>query len=474
MDSMPDLERFRLLLEERGYRDDHIAQLTGRMEFVPGETVNTRFFRHRLGADPQLAPISRFFLLGEPLPAPELAAALAPIPLAEWAQAGLLALDGETARPEVCFQSTRGLLLACDNAALVRRPDQVMGVTQSTMLLADFTIRRPVDSLLDIGTGTGIQAFLARGHARHLVATDTSPRALQFARLNASLNSVANLELLPGSAFEPVAGRRFDQIVTNPPFFISPSRSLVFRDSGCHLDGFAEALIRHAHHHLTPGGYCQLEFNWVERKGEDWSARLASWVEGTGCDLWVLHIESILPDQYARDWISETEPEAAGRYDDWVSFYDRERIEHIHSGLAVLRHSGAASPRVRIDELPSASIGAFGDAVELGFRLDDYLARTSDATLAGETLRLAPNTELQQRAHYEDGRWVTESAEIRQRSGLGFNAGLDRNSLGFVTDFDGRRTLGEILAHYPPAAHAPCLGIARHLVGRGFLLPSSV
>jgi release factor glutamine methyltransferase len=80
-------------------------------------------------------------------------------------------------------------------------------------------------SVLDIGTGSGcIAVSLAKQLPLAVVtAIDISRAALIVARKNAERNNVA-IEFLQGSLFEPVAGRYFDLIVSNPPYI--PSRDI--------------------------------------------------------------------------------------------------------------------------------------------------------------------------------------------------------------------------------------------------------
>jgi Methylase of polypeptide chain release factors len=90
------------------------------------------------------------------------------------------------------------------------------------VLLAQITIRRTVETALDMGTGSGVQALLASRHAGRVVATDINPRALNLTAFNALLNGVGNIECRQGSFYEAVDGETFDFISTNPPFVISP------------------------------------------------------------------------------------------------------------------------------------------------------------------------------------------------------------------------------------------------------------
>ena len=65
-----------------------------------------------------------------------------------------------------------------------------------------------------------------------MTAVDVNPRALRYAALNARLNGLANVETREGSWLEPVADERFDLVVCNPPYVLSPDRDYLFRDGG--------------------------------------------------------------------------------------------------------------------------------------------------------------------------------------------------------------------------------------------------
>jgi len=101
-------------------------------------------------------------------------------------------------------------------AVLVPRPETETLVEQVLELA-------PADSahsLLDLGTGSGAIALSIAGERPgwHVTASDISPDALAIAQKNADSLKISNIEWRLGSWFEPLPERRFDFIVSNPPY----------------------------------------------------------------------------------------------------------------------------------------------------------------------------------------------------------------------------------------------------------------
>jgi len=97
-------------------------------------------------------------------------------------------------------------------AVLIPRPE--------TELLVELALQRDARQVLDLGTGSGCVAIsiaLARAAAR-VVAVDQSAAALAVARANAARLDARNVEFLGGNWFDAVPARRFDLIVSNPPY----------------------------------------------------------------------------------------------------------------------------------------------------------------------------------------------------------------------------------------------------------------
>ena len=160
-----------------------------------------------------------------------------------------------------------GLRLQVDARVLDPRDDTETLVDWALALLPADAPRR----VLDLGTGSGAIA-LAIAHARpqaRVTAVDASADALTVARANAGQLGLA-VTLHHGDWLAPVAGERFDLIVSNPPYIAEgdahlpalahdPRSALVSGADG--LDDLRR-IVATAPAHLAPGGWLLLEHGW--------------------------------------------------------------------------------------------------------------------------------------------------------------------------------------------------------------------
>ena len=368
----------REVLHQAGYTDARILPLLGVAEW-PAPSQRRRelpLYLQRTGGQTPLDMLVRLFVLREKVPLEAARRAVAPMDLGDWTEVGLLRLGRRSAWAAVELCPYRGLVVAADwpsRAAPDR--DAIMGIAASTRALAQLTIRRDVIRTLDLGTGGGIQALLAAPHSGQVTAVDCNPRAIAMARFNAQLNGVTNIDWGMGNLFEPVDGQKFDLIVCCPPFIIGPGTDYIHSHSGQPTDQLCRTIIQTAPAHLNQGGYCQVVANWCQLAGEDWKQRLAGWCEGSGCDAWVLYSHSEDAAAYASARISETVTDrarAARQFDEWLAYYQRERVEAIGFGLITLRRSTRAPNWFHCETLPRGQ-SLSGETISRGFALRDSL-----------------------------------------------------------------------------------------------------
>lgn len=171
-------------------------------------------------------------------------------------------------------------------------PDVLIPRHDTETLVEEALARMPfARSVLDIGTGSGCIAVALAGRlpGASVTAVDISPAALCVARRNAERNGV-DIEFLQGSLLEPVSGRQFDLIVSNPPYIPSSDLEQLQPEVRDHdprgaLDGGLDGLdiyrtlIPQAVAALTYGGWLLVE---VGAGQADDVMRLFSSSEGYG------------------------------------------------------------------------------------------------------------------------------------------------------------------------------------------------
>jgi len=135
-------------------------------------------------------------------------------------------------------------------------PPEVMPVTPVSHLLGEAVLAqvREGNRVLDMGTGSGVNAVLAATRGAEVLAVDTNPRAVDAARANAARNSVGDrIEVRYSDVFSEVKGT-FDLIVFDPPFRWFRPRDLL--ETAMTDEGYRAMteFFRHARRHLSPQG----------------------------------------------------------------------------------------------------------------------------------------------------------------------------------------------------------------------------
>nr|WP_187285248.1 class I SAM-dependent methyltransferase [Streptomyces sp. or43] len=453
--------RLREALVAAAFTADGLLELLGAPAYAALARSETVPALRATRGDAPLDTLVRLFLLQRPVAAGRAAAVL---PLAECVADGWLTeADGEV-RATVDVRPYSGpddqdwfivsdLGCAVGGAGGIGSHEEgvVLGIGGASTTLAGITVRRPVGSALDVGTGSGIQALHAAQHATRVTATDLNPRALDFTRLTLALSGAAPADLREGSLYEPVGTETYDLIVSNPPFVISPGARLTYRDGGMAGDDLCRTLVQQTGDRLNEGGYAHFLANWEHTEDEEWQDRLRSWVP-RGCDAWVVQREMQDVTQYAELWLRDsgdhrTDPaEYAARYDAWLDEFEARGTKGVGFGWITLRKSaaaGAGEPSIVIEEWPHAVEQPLGPAVEAHFARQDYLREQDDAALLAAHFTLA--TEVVQEQVGLPGAEDPEHVVLRQNRGMRRATKVDAVGAGFAGVCDGSLPAGRIL-----------------------------
>jgi methylase of polypeptide subunit release factors len=336
-------------------------------------------------------------------------------------------------------------------------PDHVLGVGGASITLARSTLRRPVDRVLDLGTGCGVQALHAARHARSVLGTDTSLRALRTAELNWALNAATvggtELRTRPGSLLEPVQGEQFDLVISNPPFVITP-RALTgagyeYRDAGLVGDELVRRLVTSVGEVLRPGGVAQLLGNWEDRAGEGWIERVTGWLDASGLDGWIVQRELQDPAEYAETWIRDAgqhlSKDADELYAAWLADFTARGVLGVGFGLVTLRRplDAAQGPRLRrVEERRSGPGLPIGTEVAAALAAHDWSAGRDDAALLASALHVAGD--VTEERHHLPGTEDPSVILLRQGGGAGRTVQASTALAGFVGACSGELTVGQL------------------------------
>ncbi|MGZ4473141.1 MAG: DUF7059 domain-containing protein [Nocardioidaceae bacterium] len=483
----PDVARLRSALHAAGFTYDGVAAaLGGTAHAALSRNETTPGLRATRGGSP-LETLTRLWLLQAAVPLADAERAL-PDLVDALGVAGVLerSLGEVRARVDVRPYADEDhdwwvmsdLTPGLDGTGQRVGPDHVLGVSSASTSLAQLTVRDRVPRALDLGTGCGVQGLHLAEHAAEIVATDVNERALAMARLNAALNEV-RLDVRSGNLFEPVAGERFDLVVTNPPFVISPGTGerLVYRDSGLPGDELVRRVVTQGPRLLAEGGWCQVLANWVHRRGEPWQDRVAGWLDGSGCDAWVVQREVADPAQYVELWLKDAglhgTPEYVERYDTWLAWFEDQDIEAVGFGWLNL-HRVDREPVLRLEEWPYDVEQPLGPEVRDWGRRTAALAGLSDDALLAA--RLTTRVDVRQETLGAPGAEDPETIVLRQQRGMRRAAKAGTVEAALVGACDGDLTVGQImdalatlLEEDPAAVRREHLSAVRDLVADGFL-----
>lgn len=166
-----------------------------------------------------------------------------------------------------------GLEFEVSPAALIPRQDTETLVERALEMQKE----KGYETALDLGCGTGCigVSMAALGRDVHVTLSDVSPDCIALAWRNSEKNRVSDrVEFVVGDLFEPVADRRFDMILSNPPYIADGEMDTLQREVGWEpalaLAGGADGLEFYRRiaagyrEHLNPGGVLLLELGWTQ------------------------------------------------------------------------------------------------------------------------------------------------------------------------------------------------------------------
>ncbi len=147
---------------------------------------------------------------------------------------------------------------------IINTDDNVYIPAEDSYLLADNLLIKENQSVLEIGTGSGIVAMYASKLTDRITVTDINFDACRLAEMNFNENNIENIEILWGNLFEPVKNRKFDVILFNTPYLPTEDDEVLQDTINYAFDGglngrkVIDLFLNEVKNYLNDGGIVQL------------------------------------------------------------------------------------------------------------------------------------------------------------------------------------------------------------------------
>ena len=234
----------------------------------------------------------------------------------------------------------------------------VMHLGQDSYALAYLFPQPPKGGqVLDLCTGSGVQAILAARRAKRVIGVDINSRAVKFARFNAALNGVAaKVDFRCGHLYEALGqfprrpeDDRFDLILANPPFVPSSKAGadrLLYQDAGPAGEEIVVPILKDLLAHMKPKGLAAIISLFVDTKRSRAETRMKRWIGSrVPVDLSLIEFYSVDPEEFASwsTWHLFEDDFAAysRRYKERLAMLRSADIVRLTFGILIVRMSQA-------------------------------------------------------------------------------------------------------------------------------------
>lgn len=394
--------------------------------------------------------------------------------------AGLLVREGDGVRGAARLMPFEGVWILSDE---MNAPgDPVMGPGATTLFLARAARVAPGSAVLDVGCGAGTLALhaAARG-AGAVVGVDLAERAVRWSRLNARMNELA-ATFLQGDLFAPVEGRRFDLVVSQPPYVVSTggTEATTYLHGGRLGDELALRILGEAPAALAPGGRALVLFDAPVLEGASMEQRLREAIGDRGVGAFAVVAPGLRAEMQAIAYSSVRHPALDAAYAESVETY-LAHLDAIGSerGLHVVVElhrppDGAPVPTV-IVEVPS--LLRWDAAAFEGLEAGVGRAISSDQDLLSSAIAVAPGAWLAQETALGGG---GHRIKLRFDRGRAAETDLSDAAAVLVEAVLGGGTVTDVVARFaqragarPEVVRPQVLRFIREGLVSGLLVPGS-
>lgn len=341
------LRRLYECLQQAGYTASNICEILGISALQTLKPTHLHYYdRYRL-PESILGDLIRLFLLRGALSEARSRQLFGDELLNTLTHLGLLIPRGENWASRVDLFEVAGLYFATDHRYMMLPEDQldedpVMYIGSDSLGLVCTAPQYSVDRVLDLCCGSGIQGLVASRYANEVISVDINPRAIRFARFNAQLNGVNNIQVRLGDLYQAIDGQ-FNTILANPPFVPSPTQELGFRDGGTSGEEILARIISGSANHLMPEGQLFIVTDLVDV--QNYELKLNQWWKGGTAHKLVLSTadrdDLLFSVPHCHAAFNQTVEQYNTKLEQWVNNFHAEHLTAVNFGYILIRQSEA-------------------------------------------------------------------------------------------------------------------------------------
>jgi len=300
----------------------------------------------------------------------------------------------------------------------------------------------PCDSMLDLGTGTGIAAMAAARTAGHVWGTDIAARSVLFAAFNCKLNAIKNSTIAQGDLYQAVKGLTFDRIVSHPPYVPARQDTMIFRDAGEDGERIIRRVIEGLPEFLQPGGRFYMLVTASDREGEPFEDRIRLWLGDAQEEFDLVMVSHTLttPKDVVGNMLAKHNTPLDGvlyRQEIWA----KRKVQFLFYGTVMIRRHTDQRPaftaRVQKGE------GYRPDHTE--WLLNWYTGAEDAASLMGYRPSISPAVELGVFHRVREGRLVPEVFSLKCAGPFDTECVVQSWLARVVSQCNGQSTWGELM-----------------------------
>ena len=451
-------EQFAVLREHflrAGFSEEAIRQ---RLDIQPGKELDLAGLSGRPPARPKvgdgLDALIYLFVVGESLPASELASLLPSEVFEAFRLSGLIVPDPADANrniASVALYPIRDLFIASDrwsnpdHSPRQMFPDIVYpALTKSAKQFIDYTSFEPCEDFLELCAGSAPAALLAARSAKNIWATDIAQRSIDFAKFNAALNGVENITFALGDLFQPVDGLTFDRIAAHPPYVPVLHTAEIFYGGGEDGEEITKRIIAELPARLKPGGRLYTRTLGTSRPGMNFESRIRGWLgeRHQEFDVALFVLQTFEPRQFA---IEETINKNGGReqFAQWEKLFMKNAVRELVLGIVVIQRVAERRPAFSIRRTIRG--GTPLTALEWAMGWEAQMRRDDAAEMLLRTKPVAnPGTEILVRHVLRDGEISQESFTLTIEQPFATDCKVQPWMAALLPRCDGKTTVADL------------------------------